>query len=259
MITELLICAMTLGVPAQQDTDNDIETAAASETVDESFWAKRKTFRIGYETHTFQNANGAELPMKFGVGLSNINNVWLHKKPVAGMLKFAFDHGISANYGMFKTANEETDYTGPSGYIGNAPVQDDGSDTGMPFDLSKIGMNYLSVGYALGASLTVNPIAKLRINGYFHFVPSGAMIVSGSTLSIGFMPYCRYGAELSYGRVGFGLEWGSGMSSMSDMMAKLMTIADEEAQSVNSTPKTKYYSNYMNIYFALRFGKNKKK
>lgn len=259
MFTELLICAMTLGVPAQQDTDQDIETSTFSEKIDESFWAKRKTLRLGYETYTFQNASGMELPVKFGAGISNINNVWLHKKPVAGMMKFAFDHGISANYGMFDTAIDDKDYTGPSGYIGNAPATDDGNDLDMPFDLSKIGMHHLSVGYALGVSLTVNPVAKLRLNGYFHFVPSCAAVLSGSTLSIGFMPYCRYGAEVSYGRVGVGIEWGSGMSNMSDMMSKLMAMGDEEAQAVASTPKTRYYSNYMNIYLALKFGKNKRK
>ena len=260
MFTELLICAMTLGVPAQENTDTyeETENVSFTENIDESFWAKRKTLRIGYQTYTFQNESAVEMPMKFGVGLSNVNNVWFHKKPIAGMIKFAFDHGFSANYGMFDTNIDDEGYTGPSGYIGNAPATDP-DDNEMPFDLSKIGMHHLSVGYALGASLTVNPVAKLRLNGYFHFVPSCAVIVSGSTFSVGFMPYCRYGAEVSYGRVGVGIEWGSGMSNMSDMMSKLMAMGDEEAQAVASTPKTRYYSNYMNIYLALKFGKNRRK
>lgn len=258
MLAEILTCAM-MSMTSVQDKLNTSEPVVMEETVPaadnskDKFWAQRKSLRIGYDIHTFQNSAGGTFPVKFGLGVSNVSSIWFHKKPVAGMVKFAFDHGIDLNYTMFNTEVDSEGYSGPSGYLGSAPVEpSDGED--MPFDITKIGMHYLSVGYALGASVTVNPVAKLRVNGYFHFVPSAAVTLSGTMLNVGFMPYCKYGAEVTYSRIGVGFEWGSGMSNMSDMMSKLMS-EDQNTE----TPKAKYYSNYAKIYLALRFGKSKKK
>ena len=124
----------------------------------------------------------------------------------------------------------------------------------MSLDVSSIGMHYLSIGYALGASVSVNPVAKLRLNGYFHFVPSASLLLSGTSINLGFMPYCRYGAEITYDWIGIGLEWGSGMSNMSDLMTSL--TSEMEGMEIEAQ-KSKYYSNYMQIYLAFKFGKKK--
>lgn len=259
MLAAILTCTMML-CPSVQDTLNSFETEAVeveAQTADPSkdqFWAKKRSLRIGYDMHTFQNESGSTFPVKFGVGLSRCRNVWLHKKPIAGMIKFAFDRGINLDYSMFNTKIDTEGYDGPSGYIGSDPVEPDEGEGDMPFDLSKMGMHYLSVGYALGASVTVNPVAKLRVNGYFHFVPSASFVLSGSMINLGFMPYCKYGAEVSYGWFGIGCEWSSGMSNMTDLLSKL-TSENPDAEAV----KAKYYSNYARIYMSFRFGKKKKK
>lgn len=74
------------------------------------------------------------------------------------------------------------------------------------------------------------------------------------SLNLGFMPYCKYGAEVSYDWFGLGVEWGSGMSNMTDMITQMM--GEETGM---ETIKSKYYSNYTRLYVAFRFGKNKKK
>ena len=262
MIIEMLTCAMMLMSAAEGGMNTEDVSAVSAEAgternviVNEEFWTKKKSFRIGYSIHTFQNASGSELPVKFGAGLSRCNNVWFHRQPIGGVLKFAFDHGIDLNYSMFDMQVSGPSYSGPSGYIGNEEVDFD-EDESIPIDLSKIGMHYISVGYALGVSATVNPVSKLRINGYFHFVPSAGLIISGTSLNLGFMPYCKYGAEVGFGGFGVGFEWGSGVSEMSDVLSKL--ISDEEGASGTETPKAKYYSNYGRIYLAFRFGKKKR-
>lgn len=212
----------------------------------EKFWNKRRSLRIGYEMHNF-TSGGEAMPVKIGLGLSRNRNVWFHKKPIAGMVKLAFDHGFDFNYSMF-----------------DAPIEKEGMDysdeeegSQLPFDLSGIGMHNLSIGYALGASVTVNPVAKLRINGYFHFVPSLSMVFSGEAFNAGFMPYCKYGAELSYDWFGLGIEWGSGASTMHDVMA----LVEGEVSgllggsSESEVQKTKCTSTFTRIYVAFRLGK----
>lgn len=203
--------------------------------------------RIGYDMHDWQNEQGGYLPLKFSAGLANVNQVWLHKKPIGGVLKFGLDHGSNINYSLFDMKEDFSDYKGPTGYLGpNSGIYDDDDDSdGLP----DIGMHYVAVGYGIGLSVTVNPVAKLRVNGYCHFVPSVAMVISNSEISAGFMPYVKYGAEVSYSKVGVGIEWGSGMSKMSDVLSQLVSDSD------SSPEKKKYYSNYMRIYLSLRFGK----
>ena len=250
MIAEILTCALMFLVPAQ-DT-------LAEQPDKDAFWAKKKSLRIGYETHTFQDASAEAFPVRFGAGLTKNRNIWLHKQPIAGMMKFAFDCGLDVNYTMFDMNMSTDGYTGPQGWLGTSSPGEEYSEDSMPFDFSSVGMHNIAIGYAIGASLTVNPVAQLRVNGYFHFVPSASILLSGSAVNAGFMPYCKYGAELSYGWFGVGVEWGSGVSNMNDMVSKLMSMV-EDADSAVEIPKTKYYSNYMKVYLAFRMGRNKRR
>lgn len=266
MITNLLICALSFGAPLQATEDTlcttciEAQEDPAKAAADAAFWAKRKTYRLGYGFHTWQNSAGSTTPVKIALGFSNVKNVWLHKEPIAGIMKFSFDRGIDLNYSMFDINMKDPSWKGPSGYIGEDSegstdsVEEGGDEMG--FDLASIGSHYVSVGYALGASLTVNPVAKLRVNGYFHFVPSVAMSLAGTSFNLGFMPYLRYGGEVSYNWFGVGVEWTSGMSNMRDMFAQLMA---ESVDTDASVPEAKFYSNNMRVYIAFKLGKPKKK
>ena len=262
MLTSILICALTIGTPAldkETSSDESIVETVAEDVQNDKFWNRKKNTRIGYEFHLLQNSTGGSLPINFAVGISNARNIWLHKKPIAGVMKFSFDHGLDANYSMLNTKLQTDNYTGPSGYLGKDEyVSEERDDSGM--GLSSLGMHYISLGYALGASVSVNPIAQLGISGYFHFVPSVALLFGSSALNAGFMPYCKYGAELSYGWFGVGVEWGSGMSNTTDFMTRLMAIVDPETGVVENgapAPKQKYYSNYTKLYISFKLTRKK--
>lgn len=269
MLFNLMICALTLGTPTIESPDEVVLTPADTPVVEmelkkrsddepeeewrmdpkkEKFWAKRKAMRIGYLKHDFQGAENYPLPTKFGLSLTRAKSVWLHKKPIGNFMKFGFDHGLDINYTMFQNEFTDDHYTGPSGYMG--PQEDldnyvDEEESGP--NLSSMGSHYISLGYALGVSLTINPVAQLRLEGYAHFVPSVGLQLSGTNLYLGFMPYLKYGCELSYGFFGVGVEWGTGVSKMSDMMPKLI--------GEGYPSKNKFYSNYTKIYVSFRMGK----
>lgn len=247
MIASLLICALTAFSPAQvsEGYDCSLENSSSEKVVDEKFWNQKKSLRVGYEFHDFQNSNGLMTPDKFSFGLSSIRSIWFHKKPIAGILKIAFDHGLDLNYSRFAGSTIDEGYTGPQGFLG--------SDTGFDFPVIKdsfnipdLGQNYFSIGYSLGASVTVNPVARLRCCGYVHFVPSAAFDLCGMSMNIGFMPYIKYGFEMSYSWIGLGVEYGTGMTDMHDVMSLL------PSEPLNNQFGARYYSNYTKVYIVFR-------
>ena len=279
MLGGLLICALALGAPTvEQPTEVDAakkkvvttqstnEAAASEQSLDyavaaeqaksttdaasERFWARKKALRLGYEWHCYQNEYGGELANKWSVGLSNAQSIWLHKRPIASRIKFGLDLGPDINYINFKSTASADGYKGPSGYVGTDTAQ---SGIDLPYNVSSMGSHYLSVGCQIGPSLTIRPVAQMRIVGYAYFVPSVAVQFSGASLNLGFMPYLKYGCELSYDWFGVGVEWGTGVSNMSDFASKIIS-----GNSSAKATKAKFYSNYMRAFISFRLGKAKR-
>lgn len=120
------------------------------------------------------------------------------------------------NYG--ELPEQEGGYTGPSGYLGDEPLPETpGDGEQMPWYLSVLqenkGRHGFDIGLVIGPSLTVNPVADLRITAYWHFAPSGGMFLRYSTLEAGYIPYMNYGVELSYRWFGIGVERKYGIAS----------------------------------------------
>lgn len=264
MIGTILACMLTVGSPSQDCNDLDkrkdnYTSEYAYSTDKEDFWDRKKSFRIGYEIHNFQTESGTSLPVKIGAGLSRVRQVWFHKKPIGKVMKFSFEHGIDLNYSMFDTNITDGSYNGPSGFVGTEDP-DSYEEPEEGFGLGNIGMHYASIGYALGAGLTINPVKKIGINGYFHFVPSFSLLLSGNSIAGGFMPYCKYGGNITFGKVGLGVEWGSGMAKTRDLVALFASKVDPEYDGAEiSTEKAKYFSNFTRFYLTFKFGKKKRK
>ncbi|MBO5419343.1 MAG: hypothetical protein J6A22_04575 [Bacteroidales bacterium] len=254
MIANLLICALTVFSPVQGDEGYEYshETYSADKVIDQKFWNQKKSLRVGYEFHDFQNSIGMMTPDKFSFGLSSIHSIWFHKKPIGNVLKIGFDHGLDLNYSRFEDPGHDNGYNGPSGFLGsgsNLPVQEES------ITLPSLGMNYFSIGYALGVSVTINPVAKLRLCGYCHFVPSAAIDNCDMSANIGFMPYVKYGFEMTYSWIGFGIEYGTGKAKMQDMVSVISTMTSEEPVNMSGAP---YYSNYSKAYIVFRMGRKKR-
>ena len=277
MLATLLICAVTLGSIENEAVSydkNEEVTYSENESNKKGLWEYKRSIRIGYESHTFQNENGNTIPMSYGFGISRVRRIWLHKKPIGRTVKLSIDRGIDLNYGRFATQIAEDDgYNGPRGFVGSVSEDLDEGDTeaggGLLGNLSldalnltpaAIGLNYVSIGYAIGGSLTINPAGKFNINTYCHFVPSLGLMVSGSSINAGYMPYVRSGAEFSLGRVGLGAEYVSGVSSMTDMLPVIMSKFENPDQKISteSALKQQYYSNFMKVYMVFHMGKRKK-
>ena len=155
--------------------------------------------------------------------------------------------GLDVNYTQLDDEADNS-YTGPSGYLGTDPIPS--YDEEASIDIPDIGSHYFAVGWGLGVSATVNPVAQLRVAGYVHFVPSMGVQISGISANLGFMPYMKYGCELSYGFFGLGVEWGTAKGECFDLIGEMMFEGDEYTSS-----KSLLYSNYTKIYLAFRLGR----
>ena len=264
MIGTILACMLAVGSPVQDcndfDKKKDNSTNEYSYDVkSDDFWDSKRSFRIGYELHNFQTESATSLPVKLGVGLSRVRQAWFHKRPIGGIMKFSFEYGLDLNYSMFETNITDDGYNGPTGFIGTEdPYYSEETEEGTL--LGNIGMHYASIGYALGAGLTINPVKKLGINGYFHFVPSVSLLASGNSIGGGFTPYCKYGGNITFGKVGLGVEWGSGMTRTRDMIAVLTSKLNSEYDGAEiSKEKAKYFSNFTRFYLTFKVGQKKRR
>lgn len=258
MILNLLISTL-LSIPAvieNNDTTLILQEEVPSHqvevenTYDDGYWKRKKYNRISFNTNHFSFLSSTEeMPVTLSLGLDTGRNIYLHKTPIAGMLKIGLDLGFDFNYMAFDLESDHNDYEGPSGYVGDAPLEDYGD---MDF-FANLSGHHISLGLAIGPSLTLNPIDKVRICGYAHFVPSASFFAQGMSMNIGYSPMMKYGLEASYGMIGFGVEYNHGLNTYTDMI-NYITVKGNDGD-VSQLYKARYYLESFQVYLSFRFGK----
>lgn len=216
----------------------------------EGYWDRKKYNRISFNVNHFSTiSSSSEVPLKFSLGLDTGRNFWLHKKPIAGMMKFGLDLGLDLNYMRMDDQTNNSDYEGPTGYLGADPVEE---SSDMAFFAGLSG-HHIGIGLAVGPSVTLNPVSKLRVCGYAHFVPSVSFFAQGMSMNVGFSPMMKYGLEASYGMIGVGVEYNHGLNSYTDMMNYINVKGN--GGDVSDLYVARYYLQSMQIYLSFRFGK----
>lgn len=228
-----------------------------------NFWKHKKTTQIHYSTHTTLNSAGGEEKAAWSAGMVKIRNIYLHKPPIAQRIKFGIDWGIGCHVSHFNSGDEEnryglpSHYEGPLGYVGDPSNIVLGEEETTP--LPNIGTNQLDLGVKIGPSITINPVASLRLVAYYHVAPSISLYNTSMTdISYSFIPFLEYGLEATYRALGVGVEVSEGVGnykSLTPLIENLMS-SDEEAGTINSQA-TIYgipqASKALRFYVALRF------
>lgn len=236
-------CSVAMNVIDRQDD--------VPEIADHGYWKKKKYSRLSYnKTHFSPLYVDDPYPVSLSVGLDNGRNYYLHSKPIAGIAKFGVDVGFDFNYTRFNQVDDLSDYECPSGYTGSSDLEANDDDVDTMLRLSGI---FFSLGLAVGPSVTLNPVEKLRLCGYFHLVPTGSIFVQGFGAYAGYSTMLKYGVELSYGFVGLGIQRRSGMSSYTDLVSYYMVkSADGD---VGTIGKSRFFTDSFQIYLSYRFGR----
>lgn len=206
-------------------------------------WKHRKFIRIGYTWQNFNTSYGYKLDSKFGLDYTTGRSFFLHKEPLAGMMKFAIDFGMGADYVQYRQSKyDEGSYDGPHGLVGGGDTYVSGES-----ELTDFGLHSFDLGLKVGPSLTINPYDNIRACVYFHFFPSASFLLRNTNMEVGFMPYLNFGLEVSYKWIGIGFETRNGAGRYWDLMDMILDEGSSTARKVS-----KYGLNSYNFYIAFR-------
>ncbi|MBO5698496.1 MAG: hypothetical protein J6R79_00600 [Bacteroidaceae bacterium] len=214
-------------------------------------WKQKKIINIGYMDQTLKNTDAdTELKSKYACFLQFGRTIYLHKKPIANVLKFGVDllSDISyANYGDIYD-EENNKYNDFDDSYGDFPEMD-------------FGQHQASVGIGVGPSVTYAPfanltsgIAHLKVNTYFRLTPSYSAIIISSDdeteLNSAFCLYKNWGIGLQWKALyaGFETRWG-------DAKYKMKYFGEDmfEDMNANINQKIKFKTTSSRFYIGFRF------
>lgn len=167
----------------------------------EAIWKKRsKYFQIGYMNQTLTNQDIPDMKWKsdFGVSLAFGRTFYLHKKPLFNMLKF----GLDATWLDISYAK----YSQPEGWV----EPSEAIEQEYPEEEIDLGVHQVELGLHVGPSITLNPVNHLKISGYFHFIPSGSILIMNDEANSSYVSNFAAGAAIAYKAISLGIEsrWG---------------------------------------------------
>ena len=208
-----------------------------------SFYNKRKTFLyFGYTNQSLEAPGHSDYTWdsKYGANLTVGRTSYLHRKPIAGIMKFGLDYGMSTNVAKYNNAPYQ-DLMNSGGY-----EDDYESGEEIPEILKSFKNFQADAGLFIGPSLTINPVSKLRISLYGRFLPSYSAMYLSEDYSGCFAPFITYGANISWGVISVGVKAKS--ATMKRSIPELMEISDYK-------DNTKLKTSAVTFYIGFRLGK----
>ncbi len=204
-------------------------------------WKRHKTsMTFGYENQTMV-MDGEEAKSNFGFALSIGHTFYLHKKPIAGIMKFGLDWSIvDYNVASFKEMDLSQAVSGE----------------GMP----DLGLMKMEIGTGIGPILTINPVDYLQIGAYFHATPSYSLLVNGSDIYGSYATYFNGGLKLAYKVITLGVEYRWAGDANYNRMISGEDIMGEGETDTPAGPESYLISAASTRFFlAFRFGGKKYK
>ena len=183
----------------------------------EKIWKRKKYRYVGYtmQSLTHMDEEGLRWKSEFGVNLGMGRTYFLHKKPIANMIKFSIDWTMTdINYAKLKE-NYVIGGMPPATTPAASTLASDGfSDIITPENPDMPAMDFgchaIDYGMQVGPSIWINPVDHLMLNGYFRYAPTAAMLVLNDEFSIGYGSFFVTGGAISYKAISIGVEarWG---------------------------------------------------
>ena len=214
------------------------------EAMYKKIWSGRTFWNLGYEWGKLNDVDFNEKynsQVAFALSIGRV--IYVHKKPVANMIKFGIDAGLDVSYAKFKEKDRG---------IYDSDLFYDKSDKDKN-DYSSIGLHSVDIGFAIGPSITINPVGKLKVKTFFHVVPSGSLIIADGDAHSSYKTTFTYGGEIVWSRIGIGVEGYTGA-------AKYKNVIDEDENDhpvyskidYNAVGKTKFRTSGFRLYLALK-------
>lgn len=172
-----------------------------------SIWRRTKTFAVGMAFSNWKPKDCTAFTPNYGFMMSLGNTYYVHKKPVAGFIKFGIDATwFDVTYMNYGAAPEWLDLMGVDP---NDRYIYDIEDGEYGIDNPNLGSHQIDVAMGVGVSATFAPFFKsnssinqLKGRVYCRFVPTfSAMLISepnDTRFNYAFVPYVTFGAQFSW-------------------------------------------------------------
>lgn len=235
IITICLLTSLFSPVSAQKNRDSYDESQYKT-------WKTSKPFAVMYGDQTLDDRElNLKFKSNFAIGLTKRHTYYLHRKAIGSFMKLGLDVTWAE---LFFTRYAKGEKISIDNIIGNKRL-----------DIGKYQISYSMFG--IGPILKLAPFGKhstsLKLSGYFHYLPTlSALVFSGDEKSVvcgGYMSNWRFGASISFGRIGIGAEhlWGEGE-------LKKWGSENEESKELGITSeKNKYKTQSNRIYIGIFF------
>ena len=215
------IDALTAEVAALKEGKEKAEKAAEKTPVT---WNKSKPFMIGFDNVKLTDESlGAEYKSRFGFSMSKRRTYYVGPT-FLNMFRFGIDATwMDLTYAQFEKGK------GLGGMTDGLPDGGNLDDSYEEFeDRVSLGKHLLSFNLGVGPSVKIAPFTplnnkilnKLKLTGYFHWLPGyQALLFTGDGVEVTHGALLRnfgIGVNLSFGRIGIGVEHRWGKSKMNN-------------------------------------------
>lgn len=182
---------------------------------------RKKYINLSFTNMKMTQDGFPKLESNYGAAFTVGRTFYFHKKSIAGILRFGIDATwFDINYTNYKIKHIT--------YL----------------DTENYEYHQADISMHIGPSITINPIGKLNIHGYFRYAPSFSALYMDDTFYGNYATFFVGGVSICYGVIGLGFE-----SRFGDCKYKEFGSDSDEENTISS--KTKY--NGWRAYLTFRF------
>ena len=208
--------------------------------LDDAIWKnRRKYFNLGYANQTL-TGDGAEWKSDWSLFMSMGRTYYLHKKPIAKMIKFGFD------WTYFDMGAAQ--YDKPEGLVSLSGTETSELD---------LGVMQADLGMHFGPSLTINPVSHLKVSGFFHVIPAASLVMIDDNIYAQFVPFLSAGGAIAFKVISIGVEsrWGKATYKGFSVDEEAMEGEDglESVDDLFNVSKSKLKTSSLRFYISFRF------
>lgn len=195
---------------------------------------RKKYINVGFSTIERTQDDFPSLKSNFGAAFTVGRTYFVHKEPIARMIRF----GIDATWFDINYTNYKIEYR----------YQEQ-----QKYESETVSLHQAEIGIQAGPSITINPLSKLNIHGYFRYAPSYSALYGDQSIQGGFASYFVGGGAVSYGVIGLGIEARFGGTSYKPFGLGQGEEEDDrdDPDASSATLKSKFSG--MRIYLTFRF------
>lgn len=248
----------------QTDSLMALQENKKKEKKQKELWERTGWFNIAYSPQKINSdLYRSELKSDYAMGLTFGKSFYLHKNPLANMVRFALNWSyLDLNVAQYSAPYDDRIDEGGDYGFGDAatnPYYPAASQASPMYDYAEDGYEdwedsedkttqyKMELGMQIGPAVIVNPIDHLMIQAYFHYAPTYSVLLDEDLAFYGtYASFFNSGVAVSYKAIGLGIEARWGTSTFSQ---EVYSDADGDYVFQDMKWKTKG----MRVYLSFRF------